>query len=560
MNDLKILLGLLPFWTPLIPPQGISRIKGYLRQYGYSVRTVDANLENGFRDLYNRYQDTLRKYVPENKQGNLYNIANDVMRDHMLAHINHEDEVKYIELVKIIVNKVFFCDFGENPARELSGILTEIFHRLENYFGDLLDREKPDVLGLSVYRDNLPTSLFVFRLAKKKYPGIMTVMGGSLFTIHLTLKSPNLEFFMEKTKDYIDKIIVGQGEILLLKLLRGELPESQRLFTKEDIGGETLGFTSVDMFDFSDFNPGDYPYMAVQGSASCPNNCSFCNVSSFYGQYRQREPGQIVDDMVKLYEKYGGQLFHMLDALLNDVGPGIAGEIIERGLSFYWDGYFRVSENLTREKALFLRRGGLYRARLGFESGSQDMLNLMNKGITVEQIRQTISNLAGAGIKTTLYVLVGHPGETEEDFQKTLDLVEELKNDIWEAECNPFLYFYSGQGKNDDWAYKKALLYPEWAKDMLITQTWFVNDTPTREQMYNRIARFTDHSRRLGTATPWAVRGVVESDRRWKKLHKNAVPPAFDFIKKKRFIDENKFVKELVPAAVVRVDEEDFEF
>lgn len=559
MIDKKLLLILLPYWTPLLPPQGISRIKGYLQQHGCRVKTVDVNLDNRFKKLYTSYFDRLKEYIPENKLGNLYNIGNDAWREHMMAHINHEDKEKYIELVKIIIYNVFFYHLDDSQVNVLNGILDQLYRLLESHTLELLEQEKPDVLGLSVYRDTLPASLFVFRTAKKHNPRIMTVMGGSVFTIQLTPGNPNLDFFMEKTEDYIDKIIVGEGEIPLLKLLKGELPQSKRLISKEDVGGETIGFPPVDMYDFSDFNPENYNYVAAQGSTSCPNNCSFCNVPAFYGQYREKDSIQTVDEMVQINKKYNCQLFYMNDAMLNGVITPIAQEMIRRDQSLYMDGYFRIPEVCTPEMAYLWRRGGFYRARIGVESGSQRLLDLMSKGITVEQIRHTVSTLADAGIKTTLYFVIGHPGETEDDFQQTLDLLEELKNDIWEAECNPFLYFYTGQSSNNEWSKLRTLLYPEWAKDMLITQTWRVNCEPSREEMYSRICRFAELGKKLGTIIPWSIQGVNRADQRWKKLHTNAVPPVSDLLKN-RNTDENKYVKMLQYASPVEEEDDNFDF
>ncbi|MCK5056812.1 MAG: hypothetical protein KAT34_09170 [Candidatus Aminicenantes bacterium] len=352
----KILLALLPFWTPLIPPQGISRIKGFLRKYGYRVKTVDVNLEDDFRKLYDKYFNTLRQYIPEHKRGNFYNIGNDVWREHMMAHINYEDEKKYFQLVKILVYKVFYCNLDDARVLELEYFVTEFYSKMEYYFLNLLDKEKPDVLGISVYRDTLPASLFAFKLAKKRYPRIKTIMGGGIFISQLSPNSPNFNFFREKTERFIDKIIIGEGELPFLKFLQGRLPESQRVFTKHDVNGETLGFTPVDMFDFSDFNPNHYSYLAAQGSSSCPNQCSFCNVTSFYGEFKKKNPRQTVEEMIELFQKYGTQLFYMLDALVNEVVFDIAEEFIKSGVSLYWDGYFRVDDACSRENALLWRR------------------------------------------------------------------------------------------------------------------------------------------------------------------------------------------------------------
>ena len=57
-GNVKILLGLLPFWTPLIPPLGISCLKSYLQKRGYQIKTIDVNIEEPFADIYHNYFNT----------------------------------------------------------------------------------------------------------------------------------------------------------------------------------------------------------------------------------------------------------------------------------------------------------------------------------------------------------------------------------------------------------------------------------------------------------------------------------------------------------------------
>ncbi|MCP4147094.1 MAG: hypothetical protein GY757_05025, partial [bacterium] len=348
----KIVLALLPFWTPLLPPQGLSRLKGYLQPQGYRVKTVDANLEKQFKELYDLYFETLRQGIPREKQGNFYNIGNDVWREHMMAHINYEDEEKYIRLVEILIDKIFYCPVETTLIRDLNGILTRFYSAMEHYVVQLLEREKPEYFGVSVYRDTLPATLFALRLTRKKFPQIKTLIGGGIFTIQLTLGSPNFDEFMRETEEYIDKVIVGEGEKILLKYLEGKIPQQQRLLTKADVDGEVSGFAPREMFDFSDFDTRYYHYTAAQASAGCPNRCSFCNVYDFYGGYRSKDTVKTVNEMLDSYRENKTQLFFMLDSLVNDVAAPLAGELLKKDTSLYWDGYFRVEEACSREKAL----------------------------------------------------------------------------------------------------------------------------------------------------------------------------------------------------------------
>ncbi len=557
----KILLLMLPYWTPLVPPQGICHLKNFLQYHGYPVKTKDANTESEFKGLYDKYFDILRKYVPEHKQGNFFNIGHDVLRNHMLAHIHYEDEDAYLELTKSIVYNTYFTDFNRQQLVELKEILDLFFLRLGKYTLRLLDKEKPDTLGISVLRDTIAPSLFAFRLTREKYPDIMTVMGGSIFSDHLYINSPNFEYFLERTP-YIDKIIIGEGQNLFLKLLKGEMPESRRVFTLKDIDGETLGYSALNFPDMTDFNvKEDYPYLSAHGSNSCPNHCSFCNVAEFYGKYREKGPRQTVEEMIKLYKMYGIQLFFMNDSLMNGVVTGIAEEFIKSDTALYWDGYMRIDDPVCDiENTMVWRRGGLYRVRLGVESGSQHVLDLIGKKITPDLTKKALASLANAGIKTTAYWVIGHPGETEEDFLQTLALLEETKNNIYEAECNPFIFGFTGQSKSDEWSDKRKLLYPLEANSMLILQSWIVDALPTREETYKRMNRFVARCKELGIPNPYSLNDIYQADKRWKRLHKNAVPNLVDFKSKGVYIDECKYIKKVSLLKSKLKDSGDFGF
>lgn len=542
----KVLLGHLPYWDPLIPPMGIAALKRFLHSHGYSVKTFDLNVEQEFKELYNRYFGIFRKYVPKERRGNFYNIGHDILQNHLMAFINHEDEAEYLKLVKMLIDSIFFCDVEAHWVKEHNNIIIEFYKRLKRYFLKLLEQEDPGLLGLTAYKATLPAAMFVFRLAKEKRPDIKTVMGGGIFAETIAVGSPNLEFFLEKTKVYIDKIMIGKGENFLLKTLRGELSESQRVFTMKDFKPGTPEPLPVHIPDLSDFELRHYPYIGASASSGCPFRCRFCNSPVFYGDYCQRDVKQVAADMVDLYKEYNFQLFFMTDALLNPIITDLANELKKTDVALYFDGYFRIDKpTCDIENTLNWRQGGLYRVRLGVESGSQRILDTMGKGITVELTKAAVASLAYAGIKATAYVVIGYPGETEADFQQTLKLMEDIRNDTWQAECVPFAYHYNGQSGSDIWADKRMLLYPETAKDMLITQTWIVNQEPSRKETYKRVFRFTEHCKKLGIPNPYSLNEIYEADERWKRLHKNAVPSLLELMNKDKYIKESRKVQKI---------------
>jgi radical SAM superfamily enzyme YgiQ (UPF0313 family) len=561
----KILLAVLPYWAPVLPPVGLARLKSFLQSHGCDVKVVDLIVKNETLEFYYGYFNVLEKCIPTAKRGNFKNVGHDVLESHMMAHMHYEDEEEYIQLVKILIYKTYYVHVDDSFVRQLNEGVARYYEALEEYFLFLLDFEEPDVVGVTVYRDTIAASMFVLRLTKEKYPHIKTVIGGGLFADSHTVGSPNFERLLEATENYIDNIFVGEGEVLFLKYLRGELPKEQRVYTMDDINGRFLDLKGAAVPDLSDLNIRKYSHLPGTASFSCPYKCSFCNEAKFRGKYRKRGIKETVDEMVKLYQMVelnnvnkGHQLFFMTDSLINPIVTDLANELLKRKVSVYYDGYYKVDQAAMDINNTFLwRESGLYRVRLGVESGSQEVLNLMRKGITVEQIRSSVTNFGLAGIKTTTYWVIGHPGETEADFQMTLDLVEELKNFIYQAECNPFLYHYSGQNSADEWKDKRKLLYPAEARKMLIFDFWTLDMEPLREKAYERMHRFVEHCRKLGLPNPYSLKEIFDADNRWKKLQKFAVPSMDAFNEQDACIEES--VNKRVFAKRVEIDDGDFD-
>jgi hypothetical protein len=78
--------------------------------------------------------------------------------------------------------------------------------------------------------------------------------------------------------------------------------------------------------------------------------------------------------------------------------------------------------------------------------------------------------------------------------------------------------------------YERVTIYPERYTNLLLTQTWEMKGCyPTREVIYDRVNKFVDHCYKLGIPNPYSEMEIYDADVRWKKLHKNAVPPLIDF-------------------------------
>jgi radical SAM superfamily enzyme YgiQ (UPF0313 family) len=201
--------------------------------------------------------------------------------------------------------------------------------------------------------------------------------------------------------------------------------------------------------------------------------------------------------------------------------------LLEKKVGIYWDGYLRTDPDVCEPESVKLwREAGFYRARLGVETGSQRVLGLMNKRITVDQVKKAVSILASQGIKTTTYWVIGYPGESEDDFQCTLELLAELKNDIYEADWHPFYFFPHGQVNSDKWVreYNCRSLYPEEFSDLLLTRTWVLNTHPGRDEIYDRLNRFGEACEKMNIPNPYSIMDIYRADKRWKELHPKAGP------------------------------------
>lgn len=528
----RVLLILPPFWPPQIPPVGITSLKSYLEPRGYAVRVADANIEDAFRRVYMRYFDEIRRIVPPGKRGNLYGIGTDVIKNHFMAHLNRQDPESHFGLLKTIVAQTYYTEPDQAQMEALEAIAADFFQGFGDYVLRLLDECRPDVFGVSVFSGTAPAAIQAFRLARQHRPQMLNVMGGGIFADHLAPDSPNMAAFLAQTEAYIDKLIVGEGEILFHKLLEGELPPDKRVYDASDIDGQKLDLREAPMLDFCDLDLTHYPYSTGYVSRSCPFQCAFCSETVMWGRYRRKPIPRAVEEFQRLYQRDRTQLFSLADSLLNPVVDELAAAFLAAPHPIYWDACLRADkEAMDQERVLAWRRGGFYKAWLGLESGSQRVLDLMNKKITVPQIKEVLASLAQAGIKTATLWLIGHPGETEEDFQRTLELIAECRDDIYDAEGTPFWYFPKGQSMSGQWGQGQAkLLYPPEASETLMLQTWVLEGgTPSRAQTYERLNRFMAHLDSLGIPNPYTLMEMHRADERWRRLHLNAVPSLVEF-------------------------------
>ncbi|HXW66659.1 MAG TPA: radical SAM protein [Thermoplasmata archaeon] len=163
---------------------------------------------------------------------------------------------------------------------------------------------------------------------------------------------------------------------------------------------------------------------AVLTSRGCPFDCSWCSKPTFGRTFRQQSPERVVAELRALQERYRVDYVRFCDDVFGISRPWIdrlLHLLEEERLHLAWECLARV--DLLKPDLLHrMRAAGLARVYVGVESGSQKMLDLMNRGTRLAQVERTAEALRREGIRQFWFLMLGYPGETLEDIEATLRL------------------------------------------------------------------------------------------------------------------------------------------
>jgi len=133
-------------------------------------------------------------------------------------------------------------------------------------------------------------------------------------------------------------------------------------------------------------------------------------------------------------------------------------------------------------------------------------------------ISEALKSLGSAGVRTTTYWIVGFPGETEQDFQETLDFIEEHHRFIYELEAHPYCYYPYGQVGSR--LYQCRSLYPQEVTDVIKFRVWDIIDAdPPREARYERLKRLSKLASNLGLPNIYTMAERYQAEDRWHSLY-----------------------------------------
>ncbi len=164
----------------------------------------------------------------------------------------------------------------------------------------------------------------------------------------------------------------------------------------------------------------------------CPYHCSWCSAEIFGHSHRQRSPSNVVDEMLMLKERYKPDIMWISDDVLNinrKWSREFFEEVRRRDAAHPFECLSRA-DLVDREILQGLADSGCFRIWYGAESGSQKVLDSMQKGTRVEQVREASRITQELGMQSGFFILLGYPEETTADIQMTIDFLRETRPDV----------------------------------------------------------------------------------------------------------------------------------
>ena len=311
---------------------------------------------------------------------------------------------------------------------------------------DLLRKGPPSILGVYANLMTRPNVVEILRVAKEL--GWQTVVGGP---------EPGA-YVNEYLAAGADVVVIGEGEVTLQELI--PVMQENRLQDLSHIDG--IAFRAADgsivrtnpRAQIKDIDAQPWParesidvarYVNTwrehhgMGSVSlitargCPYHCRWCSHEVFGKTHRRRTPASVAEELEWLIKTYQPQMAWMADDVFT-IHHGwlfqYAAQLKQRGLKLPFECISRA-DRLNRQVVDTLAEMGCFRVWIGSESGSQRILDAMERGVTVEQVQSSVALCRSAGIQTGMFLMWGYEGEELSDIEATVEHVKKSDPDIF---------------------------------------------------------------------------------------------------------------------------------
>src|SRR3569833_2058733 len=351
-----------------------------------------------------------------------------------------------------------------DPLEEaLTGEPTLVDRTLDELTRELV-AQRPDVVAITApFPGNVYGSFRMARAIREANSDVTLVLGGGWVNTELrSLRDP-------RVFDYFDYITLDDGERPLLNLLtrlRGRTSTLVRTYLRRD--EKVVLENDVTQHDFPQSETGiptyeglplekkkthkemlnpmhrlwaDGCWYKIKQTQVCYwKKCSFCDISLDYiGRYDKPSTDLILQRIRALIEETGETGFHLVDEAAPPAGMrALAKRLIDEKLTITWWGNIRFEKTFTAELCHLLARSGCVAVSGGLEVASDRLLELMKKGVTVEQVARVTRAFTDAGVMVHAYLMYCFPTETVQD---TVDALERVRQ-LFAAGCIHSAYWH----------------------------------------------------------------------------------------------------------------------
>lgn len=243
---------------------------------------------------------------------------------------------------------------------------------------------------------------------------------------------------------YVDMVCRGEGDITVVELARAmqknlSLRNIKGISYKENgsiINNPPRELINMDELytDYSLLNRAnyDFSYLSYQSSRGCPHRCRFCEVGPVHGRkYRIRSIQKVVDDIEELVRTHNAKEINLIDEnfFVNlNRAKEFADTLLRRKLNIRWRAMSRADYFRRTDLDFWklMKEAGCRIILIGAESGSQKVLNDIRKDCTVEDIKNSASQLSKAKLAASIGFMCGLPNEGMDDMKMTMDLIDKI--------------------------------------------------------------------------------------------------------------------------------------
>lgn len=306
----------------------------------------------------------------------------------------------------------------------------------------LASKIDPRVVGVTATTATIKKALNYIKSIKKVLPNTLMVIGGP----HPTF----MPIETLKTENALDVVVRGEGEKTMVEIAEkyekklNNFSEIKGIFYRDNNKINTtpprpliknlddLPFPARHLIPFKEYKTSKNQAGGMITSRGCVFSCNYCSSSLIMGKkFRTRSPENVVNEMEELVFKYGVREIAFLDDIfmLNKRrARAIANEIQNRGLDLSFVTSSRV-DTVDMQLLEDLKNAGMTTLYCGVESGSQRVLDLMGKGITLKQAEDAIKAAKKVDVDVLGSFIIGYPGETYKEMDQTIDFSIKLDPD-----------------------------------------------------------------------------------------------------------------------------------